>query len=229
MKETCDSNFGNVFHHAYCVEGTHDSLLFVESYIRELFKNQAQVLVQKYSLFSVDDARTLSKSASLRSGQNAPHVEIVYADSISIEAQNAILKAIEEPAPNTHYIFVTPRLDKILPTILSRSISFSLLNTTIDSTTALEMKEFLGAGRVTRMTIIARYLKDLEDEDGETSRRALDSFFEKLIIHISSLNIAEKSSALEVLMNARKYIRDKGSSQKMIAEYVALMIPEHFK
>ncbi len=147
----------------------------------------------------------------------------------SVESQNALLKAIEEPAPYTHYIFVTPRLDKILPTILSRSVSFSLIDSAITDATLLEVKEFLAGGRTSRMSIVARYLKELEDEEGETTRRALDLFFERIISHVSTVTSVDSGKALRVLMDARKYIRDKGSSGKMIAEYVALMIPEHFK
>ena len=93
----------------------------------------------------------------------------------------------------------------------------------------LEIKEFLSGGRTSRMTIIARYLKEAEGGESEAGRRAMDSFFERLIIYVSASDSAMKEQTLEIVMNGRKYIRDKGSSQKMIAEYVALMIPEHFK
>ncbi|MBP6856476.1 MAG: hypothetical protein KBC42_00910 [Candidatus Pacebacteria bacterium] len=229
MKETCDIYFENTMHHAYCIEGTRDSTQFLEEYVKTLFKSSAHVLVKSYALFTVDDARDISKNSSFSATAETPHVEIVYADSFSPEAQNALLKAIEEPAHYTHYIFVTPRLSRVLPTILSRSVSFSLMDTSISNTDEIEMKEFLGGGRSSRMLIVARYLKDLEDEEGETSRRALDTFFEKLIVYISGTHSEMKSQALLTVMNARKYIRDKGSSQKMIAEYVALLIPEHFK
>ncbi len=229
MKEACESNFGNTLHHAYCIEGGRDSVPFIEGYIRSLSGEHAHVLVQSFGLFGVDEARTLSKSSSLSATSDSPHIELVYADMFSVEAQNALLKAIEEPAHHTHYIFVTPRLDKLLPTLLSRSISFSLLNENIDSESVLEMREFLGAGRVTRMSIVARYIKDHEDEEGETSRRALDDFFERMITYISTIESKDKSQALSVLMNARSFIQHKGSSQKMIAEYVGLMIPEYFK
>jgi DNA polymerase III delta prime subunit len=228
MKETCDIYFGNTMHHAYCIEGTRDSVSLLENYVRGLLGQQAHILTQSYALFTVDDGRDLSRSAHIRATKETPHVEIVYADSFSVEAQNALLKAIEEPAPHTHYIFVTPRLSRVLPTVLSRSVSFSVMDSSINHKEELEMKEFLAGGRTSRMTIIARYLKDLEDEEGETSRRALDSFFERLIVYISSTNSKMKSQALLTVMNARKYIRDKGSSQKMISEYVALLIPEHF-
>ena len=229
MKEACDSYFGNVLHHAYCIEGTHDSLAFLEKYVRELLGQQAHILTQSFALFAVDDGRTISKSAMIRATKETPHVEIIYADSFSVEAQNVLLKAIEEPSAHTHYLFVTPRLDKILPTILSRSISFSLVGITMNDSETLEIKEFLSGGRTSRMTIIARYLKEAEGGESEAGRRAMDSFFERLIIYVSVSDSAMKEQTLEIVMNGRKYIRDKGSSQKMIAEYVALMIPEHFK
>ena len=39
---------------------------------------------------------------------------------ISIEAQNALLKSVEEHSPTTHFIFVAEKEDDLLPTIRSR-------------------------------------------------------------------------------------------------------------
>jgi DNA polymerase-3 subunit delta' len=49
-------------------------------------------------------------------------VIIIYpADRLNVFAANAILKLLEEPNQETHFLMVTDHIDRILPTILSRS------------------------------------------------------------------------------------------------------------
>lgn len=48
-------------------------------------------------------------------------VVIEQADKLSEEAQNALLKALEEPAPDTVFILTAPSRRNILPTVVSRT------------------------------------------------------------------------------------------------------------
>lgn len=48
-------------------------------------------------------------------------VVIRPADKLSEEAENAILKSLEEPKENVHFVLLTESLSKLLPTILSRA------------------------------------------------------------------------------------------------------------
>ena len=45
---------------------------------------------------------------------------LVDADLLRVEAANAFLKLLEEPAPQTVFVLTTTRLDRMLPTIVSR-------------------------------------------------------------------------------------------------------------
>ncbi len=48
-------------------------------------------------------------------------VLIEPADAMNMQAQNALLKVLEEPPEDTHFLLVANKLQKILPTIKSRS------------------------------------------------------------------------------------------------------------
>lgn len=48
------------------------------------------------------------------------------ADKLTEEAENAILKNLEEPKENLHFVLITDRLSKLLPTILSRAAIYIL-------------------------------------------------------------------------------------------------------
>ena len=53
-------------------------------------------------------------------------VFIKQADLMSIEAQNSLLKILEEPGKNNYFILHANNKYKLLPTILSRCIHFNL-------------------------------------------------------------------------------------------------------
>lgn len=46
---------------------------------------------------------------------------VISPESMTTEAENAILKNLEEPGPRYHYLFFTTNLRSLLPTILSRA------------------------------------------------------------------------------------------------------------
>jgi DNA polymerase-3 subunit delta' len=62
-----------------------------------------------------------------REGNLARIVLIEGADDLSEEAQNALLKAIEEPPPSTFFLLTTPSDSNVLPTIASRTIKLPIL------------------------------------------------------------------------------------------------------
>lgn len=49
-------------------------------------------------------------------------IALLQADTLTVAAQNALLKILEEPPPNTILILVTARYTKLLPTITSRTL-----------------------------------------------------------------------------------------------------------
>ncbi|HSW78765.1 MAG TPA: AAA family ATPase [Candidatus Babeliales bacterium] len=56
------------------------------------------------------------------------------ADNLSEEAQNALLKAIEEPPTSTFFILTTPSDSNVLPTIASRTTKLPVLPVSLDDT-----------------------------------------------------------------------------------------------
>lgn len=80
---------------------------------------------------SMEQVREWRRSLQLKSFYQGYKVGIIYeAEKLNLESANALLKTIEEPAPQTVIILITSAWDKILPTIASRSqlIRFSPLN-----------------------------------------------------------------------------------------------------
>lgn len=75
----------------------------------------------------IDQVRALSNFMNTSTHRNGRRVVVLYpAEALNTAAANAILKSLEEPNPNTVFILMTHRLDKLLPTILSRCHKLSL-------------------------------------------------------------------------------------------------------
>lgn len=90
-------------------------------------------------IISVDDARDLVKRAALSPVRGRWQVMVVEdADRLNEQANNALLKAIEEPHPRTVWLLCAPHASDVLPTIRSRS---RLLQLT--TPTAAEVADFL--------------------------------------------------------------------------------------
>lgn len=69
----------------------------------------------------VDQVRGLDGFLSLRSHRGRRRIVLVHpAEAMNLNAANALLKALEEPQPGAHFILVSHRPARLLPTIRSR-------------------------------------------------------------------------------------------------------------
>jgi DNA polymerase III subunit delta' len=76
---------------------------------------------------TVDQARALVSKSALKPVRGRWHVMIVEdADRLNERANNALLKAIEEPAERTVWVLCAPHVDDVLPTVRSRSRTIRL-------------------------------------------------------------------------------------------------------
>jgi len=69
----------------------------------------------------IDEIRGLQKNLSLKSFDGKLKTAIINnAQNLTIEAQNALLKTLEEPPKNSQIILTAPNAESLLPTIISR-------------------------------------------------------------------------------------------------------------
>lgn len=174
--------------------------------------------VRTYTHFGIDEARELRERASLRAvGER--RVFIIVAPDISREAQNALLKTVEEAPGNAIFFFVVFSPDTLLPTLRSRAQLVSF-DETKEEKQNVDVKTFLNALPQKRLDM----LKPLLDRD-ENDRRDLSA----ILAFLSSLERAfEKKpnkDGLSAVYRARRYISDKGAIVKPLLEQVALLVP----
>jgi DNA polymerase-3 subunit delta' len=69
----------------------------------------------------MEQVRRLIEAVGVGTHRGGVRVVVIYPlDMLQAEAANALLKTLEEPPPSTVFLLVTDRVDKLLPTILSR-------------------------------------------------------------------------------------------------------------
>jgi DNA polymerase-3 subunit delta' len=83
----------------------------------------------------VEQVRALATFLNVSTHRAGLRVVLLYpAEALNTTAANTLLKTLEEPPPNTLFLLVTHRIDRLLPTILSRCHRFAL--SPPDTTTA---------------------------------------------------------------------------------------------
>jgi len=112
------------------------------------------------------------------------------ADRLTPEAQNSLLKTLEEPAEQTVIALVTRNYSKLLPTILSRCSIYQLEDKesksgtdsgSLDMDSLLTAKTFYGADYLDRLKIISKF----SDKDNEDNKRDLAVAFVKDLFSVS--------------------------------------------
>ena len=189
--------------------------------------------VRVYPQFRVEDARLLCERAMTRSVTGTRRVFIVVTPNLTYEAQNTMLKTLEEPAGNALFFFLVPAPESLLPTILSRAQMLPLDRAA--STVAVDPAAFLAATPQKRLDMLKPLLDKGEDDPsrlagssrGEVGVRDISS----IILFLSSLErmMAERAKifrpGIDAVYRARKYATDKGSMLKPLLEQVALLTP----
>ena len=73
------------------------------------------------AFITVDQVREINRNLNLRPHESKARVFIINgADRFNAESANAFLKSLEEPPPFVFFLLIADRLDKLIPTIVSR-------------------------------------------------------------------------------------------------------------
>ena len=85
---------------------------------------------EKPNTISVDDVRTQINNDVMIKPYSCPYKIYIIpdADLLSVQAQNALLKTIEEPPEYVVFFLLTENADSLLPTIMSRCVMLKLRN-----------------------------------------------------------------------------------------------------
>jgi DNA polymerase III delta prime subunit len=162
--------------------------------------------------FGVDESRALydwSIRKPFAGGKSdGRKVAVISAISITTEAQNALLKLFEEPAPHTHFFLMVPSSRMLLSTLLSRVQILQSAELPVGK----KGEEFLRGNISERFKIIAPIVKS---KDKSRARQ--------LLYDLTRLSKSEK------VLEAERYLAGRSPSIKMILEYLAVTMVQSNK
>ena len=181
------------------------------------------IYVREYKYFGVDDARALRERASLRPVGDR-RVFVIVAPDMNHNAQNALLKMLEEPPADAMFFFVVPAPETLLATFRSRA-QMLVLDHSGDAEHSIDAKTFLAAPSQKRLDMLKPLLE--KDEDDKRDIGSVLTFLSSVERKIaSSASGIPKRDALKAVYLARKYMGDKGALVKALLEQAALLIPK---
>jgi DNA polymerase-3 subunit delta' len=75
----------------------------------------------------IEQVRALASFMNVSTHRSGKRIVLLYpAEALNSASANALLKTLEEPRPDTLFLLVTHRIDRLLPTILSRCRKFAM-------------------------------------------------------------------------------------------------------
>jgi DNA polymerase III delta prime subunit len=161
----------------------------------------------------IDDVRAMQEILSRRPVAAKQRTLVVFAQRITPEAQNALLKLLEEPPKTSRYVLIVPALHILLSTVRSR---LHLAAITEEEKLPKEAVTFVRSTTPERLRIIERHHKAKD----QTALRTM-------IYHIG--RIATKQPlpryAHRAIATAVQYHTLSGASPKMLLEEIALTLP----
>ena len=211
---------------AYVVRGgeaTLDALLDRLANDNILERGSPDLFARVYRAFGVDDAEELRRRARTKPVAARQRIFALVVPSITTEAQNSLLKTLEEPSAGAAFFLITPAPETLLPTIRSRS-QFLEIATKHETELLVDADDFLAASPEKRITML-KPLYDHEDEGRDVG--SVIAFLSALERRFSEVKLTpEKEDGIHAIYRARKYATDKGSLLKSLLEQVALIAPQ---
>ncbi len=139
-------------HHAYFLEGSQSLLdALVEdarTHLGFVGEHSPDVHVRAFEKFGIDESRWLTDVGALKSASGRALFVLGIA-SITPEAQQALLKLLEEPQEGSIYVVLVPH-GVLLPTVRSRMMQYTSTEQQIVMQNSLARESLKGSKRETR-------------------------------------------------------------------------------
>ncbi|MDP2655285.1 MAG: hypothetical protein Q8P17_01855 [bacterium] len=239
-------------HHAFVIEaqaeeGIELAQAWAEKELGMTVKNPStklgagnpDIVVLRYGLLSVEEARQVSEVATGAPFVGEHKVVIISASRAYHEAQNALLKIFEEPPRGTYLFLIMPSLGGLLPTLRSR---VQILNPYRDvrrptsdvgrRTSNTSAETFLKASKEKRSTMIKKLTSGKDEEEKRENREEAIAIVNGIeaVAYEAMKNDGYRKPIITKLLSdiavLRSHLYDRSAPVKMILEHLSLVIPK---
>jgi len=226
-------------HHAYAMAGGNDIHAGLVAALAKKHKirttGNPDFIDRRYAALAIDDAREIKSLAETRPvTETGMKVFVLQMDGITAEAQNALLKLLEEPGESVRFFLVLPSLHLLLPTVKSRMMIVdtgdgSQKGSVAGSAFLADAEAFLKKPLPARLEYIKKLMEEIAKDkrpkqDAVELIAAIQGAIHGKVVLKDAADLKEKAAALDATLLAGKYATDRAPSLKMLLEYVALNI-----
>ncbi|MEX2514838.1 MAG: hypothetical protein WD335_01775 [Candidatus Paceibacterota bacterium] len=201
-------------HHCYLIQAAsiEDCAAVVMRQLQDIHADVAVPTtfdIDTVDIFTIEMAREVRQRGQQKAGGEAFCIVRGF-DSITTEAQNALLKIIESPASGVHLFFLTPQPGELLETIQSRTLRLDGICDDADQEITQRLVDEFTAG--------INFQDRLEVVEKITTRRQLRVFAKIISTTKLPRENPDFGKALELVVD---WGRDSGSSVKLLGQYLA--------
>lgn len=230
-------DFNNLFpinlYHSYVVEGNPEEIAYL---LREFLevrgdinKKSPDVMLSLHDSFAMEDSQMIKEWYQNKPTDGKKKVCIIGAKFINREAEQTLLKIIEEPTDNTHFFIVVPDSSLLLGTILSRVHLVNNIESNNEEGDKIA-EDFIKSTPALRIEKVAEIIKEFKDNENSGGLRhraiSLINGIERIVYKKWKGDVDNEDTKfiLNELKNCRDFLSTPGASVKMILEHLALVI-----
>lgn len=180
----------------------------------------SEVTLFEYQIVAISDVKKLILTAHLKPTQMKTRTLVIVASGIALEAQQALLKILEEPPLTTKFVLWLSSAAVLLPTLRSRLSLESLVEVSTsaeDNNVNQSLSEFLNSNYAKRIEDIALATKNKDLVFLSTAMTEVTRY----LVTSTNLTTLVRTQILWCLSQ----LELRGASKKMIWEEIALLLP----
>lgn len=206
-------------HHALLARFSGAAEPHVDQLLRDHFfvdrKNNPDVQVLVRDVFTIEDSRALYERASM-TPILLENVLVCLCGDITEEAQQALLKLMEEPQRKSKFLMLVHRSTRLLPTLLSRFHIVTPEASALDHASS-EGASFLAGTPAERLRTVAELVQDVP-------HAVIDEFLDGVELLLYSRGAAP--GILREVLFVRARINLRGAPKKQLLEHLACTLPQ---
>lgn len=208
-------------HHAVLIESTERRALGA-SLFSELQRLSPAHRFFDQTVLDIETARTIVSWSKVP--YHTEKIALISFHTAGVEAQNVMLKVLEEPPVGVRFIIITSNKAHILPTVISR-LQEVLTKMGTARASESDARLFLSTSYKDRMKLpcVMSLLKQ-EDEKGRKDREGVRHFILALLKTIQQT--PRNSRYIEETLSIASYSGDASASSKALLEYLSLLLPQ---
>ena len=231
----------NNLHHAYLIEGIENEILpelfkYFENLGIKIFNNP-DFYHTSIDFLKIKEALDLRAMGNEKGFNSDKKIFIININRFSPDAQGVLLKMFEEPIENTHFFIITPDVNVLTKTLISRFYLIKSQNFSLELT---EAQKFISLNLRDRIDFIKEFInaEKNEEDDDEVGTTEPNSIKTKVFSFLNALECVlhqkfllreiknNKVDFFEQIFKVREYLRMQSSPTKTLLESVALSIPK---